>query len=212
MSSPAESPRGARLLILLAGLSVGLFGLVAFWLISAGAFDPKPIGELHQKRMINQIITVTNTRHLTWVDDQPESDTFSVRLNAALVAGSEDIGFGLVIGEEGDNVIIAISPVGYVAILDGSINKGIASDDRLENWTSGDTIPWQTWPHVSRGLSNNEIWLDVIEGNLVTVRVNKELLWEEPIPLVNINIGLWAESYGETAIVEFKDLAYFKES
>jgi hypothetical protein len=66
-------------------------------------------------------------------------------------------------------------------------------------------LPWQTWPHVRPEV--NEIWLDV-EGDGLTVRVNREFLWEGEVEMGG-QVGLWLESYGGAAAVSFQELKLY---
>jgi hypothetical protein len=62
------------------------------------------------------------------------------------------------------------------------------------------------------GSNSNELWLDIEDSELVAVRINRELLWEGNLPLTGNKIGLWAESYGGTADIEFNSIELFQRS
>ena len=53
-----------------------------------------------------------------------------------------------------------------------------------------------------------EIWIDV-QGEKITVRINRELLWQGNYDLPNRKLGLFAENFGETAVYTFPVLEIF---
>jgi hypothetical protein len=52
----------------------------------------------------------------------------------------------------------------------------------------------------------------VRDHRLVAVRINRELLWRGNEPLAGVAIGLWAESYGGPAVVEFQLVEQFGDA
>ncbi|UCG23701.1 MAG: hypothetical protein JSW55_16400 [Chloroflexota bacterium] len=171
--------------------------VVLIGLISAGVFDPKPIGMLVESMPLGSVALDAGQRQLTWLEMAAPAADHSLRLEAALVEGEEDSAYGLVVGNESENLVVAISPVGYVAIL--------ANSDPDE----GPIIPWRTWPHVVEGNGANELWLDIEGDMLISVRTNRELLWRGAQSVPGSGIGLWAESFGGPAKVEFNSLEFF---
>ena len=87
---------------------------------------------------------------------------------------------------------MAISPLGYVLVQQGDTA----------------VLPWQPWPHVRLEESPNEIWID-IQGEEITVRINRELLWQGVHSLPTRNLGLFGENFGETAVYTFPSLEIF---
>jgi hypothetical protein len=186
------------------GLSAVLILIVAvtmIGLVSTGRFDPKPLGPLQQQMTFDAREIAAGESALSWpLQLEPES-SFTVRLTAALEEGETDMGYGLALGSEADYVIVAVSPTGYVTIE--------PEVESVSQPTPSDSIPWQTWPHVRTGQQTNEIWANVVEGSLAEVRINRELLWQGDLLLDDNQIGLWAESFGGPATVDFSSLEIF---
>ena len=131
--------------------------------------------------------------------DPLPSGRYSLRLTAAREDGETDIGYGLALGDENEYLAVAVSPLGYLSVW----QKSGAETDTI--------LPWQTWPHVGRGLEPNEIWLDSEENGRLTIRINREFLWEGEIEPPSGQIGLIGESFGETAVVDFQAVRIFEE-
>jgi hypothetical protein len=102
-----------------------------------------------------------------------------------------------VLGEAGTRLTVGVSPLGYVAV-----------------WQTGDQatrfIPWQTWPHVRPAQEDNEIQVDVV-GEAVTVRVNHERLWQGTVAPPGRRLGLYAESFGGAATVDFRTVSRYQD-
>ena len=175
---------------------------VIILLILSGVFDPKPVGQLVVERPLFPQIVAPQAPRLTWLEQPIPAESYSVRLTAAQEAGSTghgmDVGYGLALGSDGAHVAVAVSPLGYLSLWQ---TNGQETDLIL---------PWQTWPHVRRDLEPNEIWLDVENGRL-TIRINREWLWEGEIEPLSGQIGVVAESLGETAVVDFQTIQIFEE-
>lgn len=184
---------------------VGLVGVTAviILLILSGVFDPKPNGALVGERPLFPQIVAPQAQRITWLQESIPAGNYSVRLTAAQEAGETgrgmDVGYGLVLGNDETHVAVAVSPLGYLSVWQ-------------ENGQEIEAImPWQTWPHVGRDLAANEIWVDVDGGNRLTIRINREFLWEGEIEPLSGQIGVIAESFGETAVVDFQTLQIFAE-
>jgi hypothetical protein len=54
----------------------------------------------------------------------------------------------------------------------------------------------------------NEIWLDVVDGRL-TARINREWLWSGEVGQLEGQIGLWAESFGAAAVIDYQAIQLF---
>jgi hypothetical protein len=162
------------------------------FLIATGVFDPKPIGE-RQTTLPETSLTVNEPgQTITWLDEAlPEGD-FSVRGTAVYQSGSLDSGVGLALGDETGQFIVAVSPLGYVLVQ---------QDETA-------VLPWQPWPHVRLESNPNEIWIDV-QGQEITVRINRELLWQGTYSLPTQTPGLFGENFGETAVYAFPTLEIF---
>jgi hypothetical protein len=211
MISPIESPLSARKLFVVIAIVFSLIIFVIFLLTSTGVFDPRPIGPLSADDNLRLRVTVEDT-YLSTVPHQPSSNEFSVRLKASWVRGDADSGYGLAIGDGPRNVIVALSPTGYTTITKRPAEGEISHNDGSGIADQKPEIPWRIWPHVKTGTHSNEIWLDIVDQNLVTVRINRELLWEGSLLLPGTNISLWAQSFGETADIEFTAIELFQET
>jgi len=174
--------------------------VILIGLISAGVFDPRPIGRLLLTLPLQQVDVGAKERRLKWLDQTAPPTDFSLRLTAALAGGEVDSAYGLALGDESHYLVAALSPTGYVAVWrqDGQ---------RLEK-----VIPWRTWPHIWPELDVNELWLDVSGGQLVAIRTNREILWQGQLALAGRRIGLWAESFAGPATFDFQQLEIFGQS
>jgi hypothetical protein len=207
--------------VLLLTVTVGAIGL-----ISAGFFDPKPVGELQREISLETLSVPGRTQNIYWLEYDPHPESFSLRLSGRFQSGSPDSGYGLVLGSEESVLLAAVSPAGYTAVreifpllpqpiegegvsdeLDNSIANG-PDGERLQadiSWplagsAEADNVlfEWQTWPHINSGLETNEIWLDK-RGADFTIWLNREILWQGQAALSGSMIGLWAGSFtGET--------------
>lgn len=185
-----------------AAILVLLVTAVLIALIAAGVFDPQPLGALRWQTAEQRVTAPAKSREIRWVEEGVPQSSTTLRLTAALADGETDSGYGLVLGDEENYLTVAVSPLGYLAIWESSLNPGAAGDTYL--------LQWQTWPHVKMNGEANELWLDV-EGNQATVRVNREWLWEGPINNTGPQVGLLVESYGDAAVVDFMELALFAD-
>jgi hypothetical protein len=168
-------------------------------LISAGVFDPKPIGRLQETLSLAQLDVARQTSRLEWLDRQAPAPDYTLRLSAALLDGEVDSAYGLALGDDARYLVAAFSPTGYVAVWQ---RKGDHRDK---------IVPWRTWPHVRPEFQANELWLDVEDGNLTGIRTNREILWQGEQPLGGQRIGLWAETFAGPASFDFQELEIFAE-
>lgn len=183
----------SRAINLLAMLLIGAVVLIVS-LTALGSFDPTADGEpLWQTELGSIQILPDSTEVRPLMEDLPPYP-LSVRLSAAHESGETDSAYGLLLGQKNGTVAIMVSPLGYVAIWRGS------SDADFE--TKHYYLPWQTWPHVRTGDRKNEI-LVYLDGDKMTVRLNREWLWEGD----NIDqaewIGIVGESYGAETSLDF---------
>lgn len=181
-------------------LSVLMLGII---LISAGIFDPKPLGTRNQSIDLGLLSIPAGLEKTELIPAVPYHDTFSLRLTASLKEGEQDSGYGLIVGPEEDYFGVAVSPLGYLTLW--HVTSGSVSADNDEQ-----IIPWRTWPHVQQSTQVNEIWLDIKDRHLTRILVNREILWEGEIPIQAKAVSLWGVSFGEAAIVDFSKLdVYF---
>jgi hypothetical protein len=174
--------------------------LLAMVLVASGLFDPAPLGSQLWARELPQMSVPGNTREIQWIGEEVPQSPATIRLTAARQSGEQDIGYGLVVGDETASLAIAVSPLGYLAIWE-TANQDVSTDDSY-------LLEWQTWPHVHTGSAGNEIWLD-IDGNRAAVRINREWLWEGEIRRNASQIGLLGESFGDTTVVDFETVELF---
>ena len=166
------------------------FILLIVWLVSAGYFDPKPVGSLRWQKVLPPQAIVAGPPQIMWLEAVETAD-YSVRATAVYQSGEKDISYGLALGNETDYLVVAISPLGYVTL-----------------WQA-DTVlmPLQPWPHVHTGSEPNEIWVNIEQAQL-TVRINREILWTGD-SVVGRGIGVMSQSWGETAVVQFPSVQLF---
>jgi len=122
---------------------------------------------------------------------------YTLRLTAQHTEGESDIGFGLVTGNADHYLVVAMSPLGYVSIWEET------GEDQITH------LPWQTWPHVRPGAAENEIWLDN-DGQQVTVRLNRESLWTGRVDDGENQVGLYGQSFGAPAGVDYSNLTIWQ--
>ncbi|VAW43502.1 hypothetical protein MNBD_CHLOROFLEXI01-2183 [hydrothermal vent metagenome] len=176
--------------IILAGLLTTAVFLII--LIAAGLFDPKPVGTLQTTLPATLLHIDQAGQTIRWLAEPLPSSDFSVRGTAVWQSGTQDSGIGLAIGSETDNLIVAVSPLGYVLVQQNGV----------------DLLPWQPWPHVRLGDAPNEIWIDV-RGDMVAIRINRELLWQGRYALPSRRLGLFGENFGETAAFSYQSIQIY---
>ncbi len=163
---------------------VTAFLLIA--LIARGVFDPQPLGPLLFTAQPAPLTLSSPERSVNWLDAPAVPATFSVLLATAHVSGEQDAAYGLVI----DDLWVGVSPLGYVKVLDGETA----------------VLPLQPWPHVTA--TANEIWIDV-QGGMATIRINRELLWTGETAVSGSQLGVWGQSWGETAVIHFPSVTIY---
>lgn len=182
-----------------AAVGLLLLAVAGISLISAGLFDPRPLGPLQQTLTPGVVQIEGEKQALTWLARPAPPRPFSARLIAAHQDGESDIGYGLQIGSDEGAFAVAVSPLGLVSVWQQGADGRVVTQ-----------MPWQPWPHVRRGAEPNEIQIDV-DGRSVTVRLNRERLWQGELTPQPDALGLYAESFGRAATVDFRELALFYE-
>lgn len=186
------------------GLSIP--AAVAVLLIAAGVFDPQPLGPLLQTdrpgpHALNHPGETLIPATAPWPPDSPPA-RFSIRLKAAYRQGELDSGFGLALGSGSSRLVVALSPLGYVAVRQDA-----------EDGQPVYPMPWQTWPHGRPGAAENELWLDVDQSDVgrtdVTAWLNRELLWRGELDKAPNDLSLWLSTYGAAVTVDFRSLEWF---
>lgn len=165
-------------------------------LIAAGTFDPKPVGDLQWERPLSPQTITAGSQPIFWLEAVTPSDDYSLRLTTAHQSGETDVLYGLVIGDEENYLATAVSPLGYTAVWEQQLPLTIHH------------FPFQPWPHVRP--DENEIWLNVVDGR-VSIRLNRELYWTGSVETSRGRIGLWRESFGATAVVDWQRLQLFAD-
>jgi hypothetical protein len=193
--APTHSRWLARAAVLLPLVTVLAIGIIA-----SGVFDPSPAGTRRWRLEDKQILLSPQSRDIIWLEEQVPDSPITIRMTASHKSGEEDIGYGLLLGDEAAYLAVAVSPLGYLAIWESDVQSGGSTDSYL--------LEWQTWPHVKTEGSPNEIWVDIV-GNQAGVRVNREWLWEGEITSGSGNVGLLGESFAETAVIDFESVELF---
>lgn len=198
-ASTVPSARQLRLL----GLLLLAIAAAVVLSVALGVFDPRPQGELADTIWPGRLAVGPGETVLEPIALEPTADAaYTLRLTAAHAGGEVDSGYGLALGDDERTLVVAVSPVGYLSIWE---------QDAQGN-TRVDILPWQPWPHVHGDRAANEIWIDVEpSGELaaLTVRLNRELLWQGMRPAPGPRAGLWAGSFGGAAEFDFQRLERF---
>lgn len=174
--------------------------LLLIGLIASGRLDPQPIGQPQASLILSGQSVAAGQEQASWLDEVVPTTHCSLKLTAAYKSGEQDIGYGLLVGQPEAYLGVAVSPLGYLTIWQGTGGEGEAAEVRI--------LPWQTWPHIRQGTGRNEIWLN-IAGDDVTIRLNGELLWQGTVAFAGQQTGLWLESFGQAAVVDFQRLEIF---
>ena len=138
------------------------------------------------EQSLNSLTVNAGMTEIQWLAQPIPANDFSVQLTAGFVEGGLDSDYGLILGDEQTYLKIAVSPLGYATI----------------EHDSNPIFSRQPWPHVKRGNEQNEIWLNSIDG-VLSVRLNRELIWVGEVEQIDGDIGLYAESFAETAVFDF---------
>ena len=226
MTDPQTSPlpRQSWRILGLAAVLLLTATVTAIGLISAGFFDPKPVGELTAELPLQPQSIPAGTQSLNWLDYPLTADDFSLRLTAAYESGDLDVGYGLALGSEDAALVVAVSPLGYAAITHfeplpsqtnsnlGELDTMIANGPPVNAAKQPGTplLEWQPWPHVNTDQEPNEIWVDK-RGETITVRITREILWTGNVSISASQVGLWSGSSNEAGTVDFETLAIFSE-
>lgn len=201
-ASPDGHNRQTWRLLRLASFALLTLAALTVVLIAAGVFDPRPLGQLWRTDTPS-VRTLPDTGAATFPQSPPwpaPPNRFSVRLRAAKMGEQADIGYGLALGDEKAQLIVAVSPFGYLSVWEERGGEII------------NNMPWQPWPHVRPGAAENEIWLDVAttgDRSQVTARVNREQLWQGKIERLSPDVALWLGSFSGPATVDFRALEWF---
>ncbi len=182
--------------------------IAAIGTISAGLFDPRPIGTETWSQRLETHSVPALSRKAFWVQQTAPDAPYTVRLTAAYSSGELDASYGLLLGSPERYLAVAVSPTGYAAIFTGTDSD---SAESIESPTF--ILPWHVWPHVAGGANSNEIWLDVtndvINGHHLTVRINRELFWSGKINHPGRGVGYFGESFAGPVDIDFEQIHLF---
>lgn len=170
--------------------------VTAISMISAGVFDPQPAGDQRSRHALSAEEISAGARYVAWLEDDVPPGDATLRLTAEHSSGETDIGYGLLLGRPHRYLAAAVSPTGYVAVWQSEANVRTT------------VVPWQAWPHVRMGSRQNELQIDKVGGE-VTVRINRELLWRGAWKVGDSRAGVYGESFGEAAVVDYQELVRF---
>lgn len=188
---------------------LALTAVSLFLLIALGVFDPKPVGELAGTAAPQTLAISPGEQTIRWLPEPLPADDFTVRATVTHQSGELDSGAGLVLTDGCTAVIVALSPLGYATIH--QTPPTTAHCPLLTAHRPLPTeLPWQPWPHVRPGDAANEIWLDVVDGQM-RVRLNRELLWAGELPIRPTTVGIVGESFGDTAVFHFSPLEFLHD-
>ena len=171
-------------------------------LISAGIFDPKPVGRTRQIIKPGRMEVPAGGYEVKELDELQARESQTLRLTGLLMEGETDIGYGLMIGPPSQKIGIGISPLGYLTVWQTNGDSNDTAEAELN-------IPWRTWPHVRLENEANEIWIDIRGRNLEAIRINRELLWQGDTPIELAPVSIWVESFGESALIDYPKLEVF---
>ncbi len=185
------------------GVMLGVTAVLLLLLIALGIFDPKPVGDLTTTAVPHTLTIPAKQQEIHWLPEPLPPGNFTMRATVAHQSGELDSGAGLVLSGECGYLTIAVSPLGYATIYDTPLHTTHCS--LLTE------IPWQPWPHVKTGSEPDELWLDFADGQM-RIRINRELLWTGDAPFQPVQMGLYGESWGDTAVFHFQKIELFTDT
>lgn len=168
--------------------------VLAVALSATGYLDPIKEGELIWQGSPGSLQIAPGSTEVRWLYDDLNQSPVAFRLSASLSAGEADSAYGLLLGQEDGAIAVLLSPLGYAAVS----QQPYPANSGAKNFY----LPWQTWPHVRRGEQENELYV-VQDGNTLTVRVNREWLWEAQGIERITRMGIIGESFNDAAAVGF---------
>lgn len=212
MASSDDVPSGIWRWLGCTAITLLFIAIGGIGLISAGTFDPDFNGPLQSKISLFRQHVPARSSAIHWLDHSAPEIDYSLRMRAKLSEGESDVGYGLTLGGSEGYILVALSPLGYLTVRDQGYANEVSPSDSSQHNSERPYLPWQTWPHVRTGEQSNEIWINVNSGAISEIRINGELLHVQDLPLEGRRIGLWAESYGKAASIEFLELELFYEN
>ena len=162
--------------------------------ITTGNLDPTDVDSPAWRSQPAEMIIPANGQIHTWVTDEIIDPPFTIRMSGSYQSGEKDSGYGLVLDLGSHDLVTAVSPLGYLAVFERWDNNGDIQNVYHLNW--------QTWPHIHNNTEANEFWINV-DGDQIAVRLNREHLWSGEINSAVQAVGLYGESFGKQADVNF---------
>lgn len=160
--------------------------------------DPQPVGRLQVVQELVPRPLSAYSQEMLWLDDAVPAESYTIILTAAHGGGEADIRYGLAVGETTNYLEVTISPLGYAAV---------------SQVTDVDANPLRAhapFPHVRGGEAINEFWITVERPinrlTAVTIRLNREILWQGTVTHLESQVALVGESYGEATQIDFQQL------
>lgn len=194
-NAPPSPPPAVWRWLGLAAVLLLVATVAAISLISTGLFDPQPLGEQVSRQTLSPRTVAAGETGLFWTDTPLPETPASLRLDAE--GGTKaTAGYGLAVGNPEEYLGAAVSSAGYVALWQQ------AGSER--NYL----LPWQPWPHV-RPDASNEMQIDV-DGEQITIRVNRELLWQGESQLHGRQVALLGQGFADEATIFFQTLTRFE--
>ncbi|MFN2161204.1 MAG: hypothetical protein ACK2UR_20330 [Candidatus Promineifilaceae bacterium] len=157
-------------------------------------FDPLPDRELIWQEELQAMHVPPKSAEQRWLKEELPLAPLEIRLTAAYGGGEIDSGYGLILGQDEGSISIMISPLGYAAVSQQRNSDESGAVDFL--------MPWQTWPHIHTGDDINEL-LVYLDGDRMTVRINREWFWEGANIEAIRAAGVIGESFGEAVMINF---------
>jgi hypothetical protein len=197
MARSEEAPSWLRKGLAWTAVFLLLAAAIGITLVATGWFDPQPLGQLDRTTSLTAVSVPAESTAIQWLAEIPlPPANYTVRLVAAFQGGETDVAYGLAVGDKQHYLVTAVSPLGYLVFW----------EQRPEIILYH--LPWQTWPYVRPSQAPNEIWLEQENGRL-TLRLNRELLWRGEVALPGAEVGLFTQSFGQTAVIDFQTLHRF---
>jgi hypothetical protein len=184
----------SRFLTLLALFLISSIVLVVF-ILSLGFYDPIAIDESSRHRKLIDLQIPSKTTKNKWLKEDLPQPPFSIRVIGNFDSGDLDSAFGLMLSQQDGIIAVMISPLGYVSVWHETSSTNTNTKDFY--------LPWQIWPHVHTGSSENEIYVH-LNGDILSIRINRERLLEiSEIDQVD-RIGIMGESFGRDTMINFQ--------
>lgn len=180
-----------------AAVLILIFTILSIGMIAIGFNDPASRRQLQIRSQPTTLVIPGGDQKIQWMADDFSGPISAIRLSGAYEKGEEDSAYGIALDLGDHHLLVAVSPLGYLAIIERW--------EDLAGYQEIFHLKWQTWPHVQYLREANEFWIEV-EGNQINVRLNREQLWSGNLLSEIQGIGLFGESYGQEVTIKFNAL------